>query len=343
MVNSTPDVSVIIPVYNAEDYLSECIASLKAQTFTAFEAIFVDDGSTDNSIKLLEKASLQDERIRIIRTAHQNAGTARNIGLKAARGRYISFLDVDDGYEPSLLRESAELLENTGADIAVFHFKELSKDLTLTCRTGFQQEWLDERQQLEPKRFPEKALLFGGASVWNKMYRVTMLLENDLEFDGIEIYNDLTFVLRANLAAGKIVGLDQWLYTYRYNRPQSISEGRGEKYLLVREALDSFISQAQDLDPVVVSIAKAHFLIKTVLMDIGDYQQKQARDFYEYCRQYLRETRFDARRIAAFYPQLITMIRIFRILNYRMICVMDKLGLMKDLRKNIHSRKEHRK
>jgi len=342
LASETPDVSVIIPVYNAEKYIPACIASLESQTLPDFEAIFVDDGSADSSFKLLEKAAFQDERIRVIPTEHQNAGAARNIGLKAARGRYISFLDVDDGYDQALLRECVDVLDGTGADIVAFHFRERSNDGTLTWRSGFQQEWLDDMQCLEPKQDPEKALFFGGASVWNKMYRAQMLRENTLRFDEIEIYNDMTFVLRANLAARKIAGLDRWLYTYRYNRPQSISEGRGENYPKVRDALDSFAHQTQDMEPAVVSTARAHFLIKTVLLDIGDYRQKRADEFYGYCRQYIRKTQFDAKRIAAFYPQLNTMICVFRILPYRMICVMDMLGLMKYLRKRIHSRKERK-
>lgn len=343
MSNEIPVVSVIIPVYNAEAYLPVCIASLSAQTLTAFEAVFVDDGSADRSLKLLEEAASQDRRIRVIPSDHKNAGAARNKGLKEAKGRYISFLDVDDDYDPSLLQEASQLLDSTGADLAVYHFKELRNDGVLSCRLGFQEEWMDERRQLDPKKDPERAVLFGGASVWNKMYRAQMLRENALRFDEIGIYNDLTFVLLANLAARKIVGLDKWLYTYRCNRPQSISEGRGENYQLVRDALDSFVSQLRDADSVVISIARAHFLIKTLLMDIGNYRQKQAEDFYRYCRRCLKGTQFDKKRIDAFYPQLNTMIRVFRILSYRWIRMMDMLGIIKYLRRRIHGRKEQRK
>ncbi len=340
MVSEMPEVSIIIPVYNAEAYLPECIAALKAQTLTDFEAVFVDDGSADSSIKLLEKAALREKRMRVISSEHKNAGAARNRGLKEARGKYIIFLDVDDGYDPCLLQKSSELLDCTGADIVVFQFRELRNDGTLYCRSGFQQEWLDERQQLDPRKCPERALLFGGASVWNKMYRTRMLRENHLCFDEIDLYNDVTFVLRANLAAKKIVYLNDWLYTYRYNRPRSLSEGRGENYLLVKNALDSFVSQTLDMDPAVINIARAHFLIKTVLVDIGDYRQKQAEVFYMDCRQYLRETRFETKRIAAFYPQLNIMICVFRHLGFRIIRILDALGLMKYLRKCIHGRKE---
>ncbi len=343
MAGKTPEVSVIIPVYNTEAYLPECIAALKAQTLTEFEAIFVDDGSDDGSRQILENAAALDARFRIIRSAHENAGAARNKGLKEAKGRYVIFLDADDGYASSILKECAGLLDRSGADIAVFHFQELRNDGTLTCRFGFQEEWLDESRRLDPKRTPEKALFFGGASVWNKMYRRKLLLENDLRFEELEAYNDLTFVLRANLAAEKIAVLDEWLYTYRCSRPQSISEGRREKYPLILDALERFGSQTRSADPAVIDIARAHFLIKTLLMDIGDYRQKQAEAFFTYCRQYLRGTRFDTGRIAAFYPQLNAMICVFRILNYNAVRVLDALGLMKELRRRIHSRKELKK
>ena len=107
--------SVIMPCYNSEQYVKKAIDSILNQTYGNWELIAVNDGSADSSFKLLEKASFQDERIRVIPTEHQNAGAARNIGLKAARGRYICFLDVDDGYDQALLRECVDVLDGTGA------------------------------------------------------------------------------------------------------------------------------------------------------------------------------------------------------------------------------------
>ena len=339
MTTESPIVSVIIPVYNAEDFLPECLKALEEQTLKGFEAIFIDDGSSDGSLKLLQKAALQDERFRVFSEEHKNAGAARNRGLKEARGKYISFLDADDGYDPSLLKKASELLDATGADIAVYHFKELSPDGAMSLRRKFPVEE-EAGKQFARHMKPEEALLFGGASVWNKMYRADIIRQNNLRFDEISIYNDLTFVVRANLAAGKIACLNDWLYTYKYNWANSISERRGDNYPLIRDALDSLILQERQADPSVIAIAKAHFLIKTLLMDVGNYHTDQARGFFMYCRRYLRETNFDRRKVAAAYPQLNTMIQVFRMLDIRMLRLMDRLGMMRTIKRYIHGRRE---
>lgn len=343
MRNRAPCVSVIIPVYNAETCLPACIEALKAQTQENFEVIFVDDGSADSSLAILRAAELEDNRFRVFAQEHQNAGAARNRGLKEANGKYLSFLDVDDDYEPSLLQMASSLLESTSAEIAVYHFRELAADGAVSCRAGFPDGLAAADGNLFfPQAEPEKALFFGGASVWNKMYRAELIRRDNLRFDEISAYNDLTFVLRANLAAERIVCLDACLYTYRYNRPGSVSVKKGSEYALIREALDSLTLQERERDPDIIPIANAHFLIKTLLMDIGDYHTAQAARFDHWCRQYLRETHFDRKRIAAFYPQLNSMIFAFRVQDIHMIRIMDRLGIISLLRRYIHGRRERK-
>ena len=97
-------VSVIIPVYNSEDYLQECLDSLLKQTLHEIEIICVDDGSTDGSLQILEKNAANDKRIQILHQENLHAGVARNNGLKAAHGEYVIFLDSDDFFELTLLR-----------------------------------------------------------------------------------------------------------------------------------------------------------------------------------------------------------------------------------------------
>jgi len=90
------NISIVIPVYNAGEYLKNCLESILNQTLKYFELIAVDDGSTDDSLKILEKYALCDKRIKLLKQMHLGAGEARNKGLKSASGKYVMFLDADD-------------------------------------------------------------------------------------------------------------------------------------------------------------------------------------------------------------------------------------------------------
>ena len=89
-------ISIIIPVYNAENYLQECLDSIRKQSLTNLEIICIDDGSTDNSVSVIKNVMKKDFRIQLIEQTNQGAGIARNNGLKNATGKYVAFLDADD-------------------------------------------------------------------------------------------------------------------------------------------------------------------------------------------------------------------------------------------------------
>ncbi len=111
-------ISVIVPVYNAEQYIWDCVKSVLNQTFTKFELILIDDGSQDNSRRICEKISEKDKRIRLIYQEHRGVSAARNAGIDMARGEYLFFLDSDDMIHPQLLEAQYKLLKKTQAAIA---------------------------------------------------------------------------------------------------------------------------------------------------------------------------------------------------------------------------------
>ena len=116
-----PSVSIIIPIYNSEQYIRKCINSVLSQTYTDFELILVDDGSTDNSPKIIDEYSVADNRIRVIHKKNGRPGTARNVGLDIASGMYIYFFDSDDIMSPHLLSTVIPRIE-TGYDMVAFDF-----------------------------------------------------------------------------------------------------------------------------------------------------------------------------------------------------------------------------
>lgn len=115
-----PTLSIIVPVYNVEDYLNACINSLQAQTFGDIEMVCVNDGSPDGSRSILTKRQQEDSRIVIVDKPNGGLSSARNAGINAARGTYIGFLDADDRFTPNACQRIAETFEETNADVVTF-------------------------------------------------------------------------------------------------------------------------------------------------------------------------------------------------------------------------------
>ena len=154
-------VSVIIPVYNTEQYLGQCLDSVIGQTLKDIEIICVDDGSWDRSPEILRWHAAADGRIRIIRQQNSGLGEARNSGLKAATGEYIAFLDSDDWYEPAALEKLYEQAVKDDADICmcgrINHLDRCGNEvsyLTLPNRAGYSGHfvlWISQRTEAQAR------------------------------------------------------------------------------------------------------------------------------------------------------------------------------------------------
>ena len=113
-----PEVSVVIPVYNVEPYLRECLDSVLNQTFKDIEVICVDDGSTDGSVSVLNEYADKDGRVKVVTAEHKNAGAARNISYGLSKGKYLLFLDADDVFAPNMIQVMRDALLLHQADVA---------------------------------------------------------------------------------------------------------------------------------------------------------------------------------------------------------------------------------
>ncbi len=130
-----PAVSIVIPVYNLEKYLGACLDSVLGQTFGDFEAVVVNDGSTDGSEAVLRRYADRDPRIRLFTTPNQGAARARGTALSHARGEYVCFLDADDYFEPDMLeRLTGAIAENGGYDIVVCNYRRVSRTYQNVCK-----------------------------------------------------------------------------------------------------------------------------------------------------------------------------------------------------------------
>ena len=163
MSNDIPAVSVIIPVYNAAEFLKDGLNSLLKQTLREIEIICVDDGSTDGSLVILKEFEKADARIRVIHQENQGAGAARNNGMDVARGKYLAFLDADDFFEKNMLKAAYDRAEETEAEVCVFnadlydHTEKVYKKCTWAFRKQYFPEtagrhcWMKSRYLLKMK------------------------------------------------------------------------------------------------------------------------------------------------------------------------------------------------
>lgn len=229
-------ISVIMPVYNIEKYVSEAVNSILSQTFSDFELIILDDKSIDNTLNIAKKFAQKDDRIRVIELEeHQKQGVGRNIGIQEAKGEYIMFLDGDDIAEKTFLEKMYAAITRSESDIAMCKFRTLddkTKKITETHPFGAIKDLpKDLAEQGFTYKDIKKQLFTIPNIVWNKIYKRDFILENHLELPAvITMCEDIIFGINATVRAKKIVYVDENLLLYRINRPKASSGGRDEAY-----------------------------------------------------------------------------------------------------------------
>ncbi len=217
-----PKISVIIPVYNVENYLAECLDSVINQTLKDIEIICVNDGSTDNSLSILKKYAQRDSRIKVIDKENEGLGYTRKAGLKRARGKYVLFLDSDDKYDSNYSLEYLwSEIRKYDSDILIFGIS--------NYYDGNQHKWdlkIDKSENVgRILNFQEFSvyILNGCFSACNKLYRKKFLDSyNDWFFPKKIYYEDMPFHVQIMIRAKKICFTDKVTYLYRVN-PLSIT------------------------------------------------------------------------------------------------------------------------
>lgn len=214
---TTPDVSVIIPTYNVERYIEQCLTSLLIQTHRNFEIICADDGSDDETIAIIKRFIAKDNRIRLLELPHcGKAGVMRNRGIEKAVGEYCLFLDGDDFFEPELIEHALKRIREDQADICLFDAR-LFYDKTKTfVEVGhmLKKEYVPKKIPYEGRSFPYVLNISTGCP-WTKLYRRSFILENKLEFMPLRRSNDLYFVCTSMALAKRITVLEEKLVNYR--------------------------------------------------------------------------------------------------------------------------------
>ena len=200
-------ISVVIPVYNIEAHLAQCLDSVAGQTLSDLEVICVDDGSTDASPAILAEYARRDARFRVIRQKNAGPGAARNRGMALATGEYLIFLDSDDWFEADFLARMAARAEETGADVTICRSDEFD------TRSGrvYDGGWMLKQSLLpgavfSPREAAGAVFQFTYGWPWDKLYRRDYILKEAFRYPDLAVSQDLVFVYPSVFCAGRGFG-----------------------------------------------------------------------------------------------------------------------------------------
>jgi CDP-glycerol glycerophosphotransferase len=245
-----PELSIIIPVYDVEAYLPECLDSVLSQDFTDFEIVAINDGSPDASLEILRRYEKADARLRVIDfDRNHGLGAARNRGLDAATGRYVMFLDSDDSIVEGALSKAIGRARETDADVVLFGWTRNYEDGVVLQGTG-RRILAEAPLTFTVKDYPR--ILHVLQIVCNKLIRRDLLERIGLRF-GDGCYEDTPFTYPLLVSAKSMTALPDALLRYR-QRQNAITRTRGDRHLQVLSQWDRAMEQVYALakdDPAV--------------------------------------------------------------------------------------------
>ena len=305
------DVSIIVPVYNAEKYLEKAVRSMREQTVKNIEIILVDDGSKDGSTALCQKLAEEDGRIIVIRKENGGPGSARNTGIEAAQGEYIFFSDADDRMDPKLVETALSAARNEKADVVVFGFTDAMEEADGSMKV-FAENLPKMEGSFDYDSFWENyEKLETSMSVWVRLFRREYIIDKGLRFNDMRNGEDGCFILDSYLKGfDRIVYLRKALYTYlrrpasatmRYNPKRGEAEYRlacryKETLEAIPQAKGRFLYQIHRF-----SLNKLTIFITSVVSDTEMDHAEKTKLLKEYTRQEnVREALADNKAVASF-------------------------------------------
>lgn len=231
--------SIIIPVYNVEKFLRECLNSITSQTLKNFEVICIDDGSTDNSLEILQEYANKDSRFKVISQENQGQGIARNKAIDIASGEYLFFVDPDDFIESKTLASIYDKFCQTNAEIVQFDYA--------TCRENGKYRGMNSYKKRLKKYFKfsiknnqifnwndikKKNLQGMSLCVWDKAYKTAFIKQHDIKFAPNKHGEDNIFSISANLLADKILYINRVFYHYRTRLDSAVNKASNDNFCI---------------------------------------------------------------------------------------------------------------
>ena len=229
-------VSIIVPVYGVEKYIDKCLDSLVKQSLKEIEVIVVNDGTKDNSQKIIDKyVKKYPDKIKSYIKENGGQGSARNYGLKKATGEYIGYVDSDDFVEKDMYKKLYNKAKENNYDIVVCGNYNVSEDYQNKNIDTFINNYNTDLENI----------FFGKMAVWNKIYKRDILIKNKLEFKEKVWYEDLAFTLKAIMNSNTFAFIDEPLYDYLIREGSTMNNSNVQRNLEILDAFNDILSYIQ--------------------------------------------------------------------------------------------------
>ncbi len=247
-----PKVSIIVPIYNVEKYLRECLNSLINQTLDDIEIICINDGSTDNSLQILKEYQFKDKRIKVINKENSGYGASMNKGLEIASGEYIGIVESDDFVSLNMFEDLYNLAKEKDADIVKSDWFEYTTSTKAVRKTG-RMALFPKNKSLNVKDNPK--ILKIQPAIWSAIYKREFLTKNNIKFletPGAS-YQDTSFAFKVLAVAKRVVFTDKAYLYYRQDNANSSVKSKYKVYAIYNEyaEITKFLNEHKRLKPYV--------------------------------------------------------------------------------------------
>ena len=276
------DISIIVPIYNAEKYLKTCVDSLINQTKKELEFILVNDGSTDASEKIIK--SYSDKRIKYYKNKNQGIGKTRNFGINKAKGKYIMFLDSDDYLDINACKELFKKAEEENLDLVINNFYRVD-EVTKT-----QEEVIIEPFKNTTLKDNKELLLNINLAPWNKLYKTTLLKDNNIKFVEDLKYEDAPFVVETIDKAKKIGHINKFLnyYVIHKNSETTVRDDRIYDIIEIVEKIRNYFSKRKEFTEIVDKLSVRILTNYTIQQRVQE-KEETANNFINLAFRYMKE------------------------------------------------------
>jgi len=269
---SNPLVSILVPIYNAEDFLEECLGSLINQTYDNYEIICLNDGSTDNSLKIIKNFAKQSPRIKLIDGKNHGYGGIMNIGLEYVKGNYFTIVESDDFLEKTALSEFVKIATTHNADLVRANYFHHQKNRDILQKLNF------TTKAINPLK--DQSVFLQPPAIWSMLYKTELIKNNEIKFletPGAS-FQDTSFVFKTLSCSEKVIQIPKAFLHYRVDNESSVTNPKKVFYVCNEYyEIENFLRQRKILKKLEATFTLAKF--RTYLWNLDHLKKSDAKNF----------------------------------------------------------------
>lgn len=267
-------ISIIVPVYNAESFIVQTIASLRNQSYENIEILLIDDGSTDNSLDICYKFEKKDPRIQVFHKKNEGVSATRNFGINKSSGKYLMFVDSDDFIDTNTIKLFLNLKEKYNADLTVFGMRRVNDNLETTYTFQHKFQYFQDQQKIVTEAIPNLLMTEALSPVCTNVYSSEIIKNNNIYFnEKLELGEDLLFNYNYIRKISSIIISNEITYNYRIHSQQTLTTKlHPHKYEMLMYVNTSIRKMAmEDKQYHIISDELNKIRIKNIYSVIKDY------------------------------------------------------------------------